>query len=239
MSSTLIEVLLVFFELVHSSRMPGAVDLSWAAAWRQHWTKPGTWSGVSTPQAWLSEPRFASQPSRTTVPCVPAAFRLAPIWRQELSNAPAAHWANWPRVSAVSSGRLTTASGAILALLRQKLPPVKETILAKPWSGGTKVTTASSARLRNWARQGKPPPTEPERQERPERTGVLMSARAGATVSAASRRPPAATAMCCGRAPLSGRAEVFDEHSCIAISHPSLLSEPGTRASRLDGLDRA
>src|SRR3954447_4981889 len=224
MSSTLIKVLLVFLELVHSRLMPGAVDLSCAAAWRQHWTKGWTWSGVSTPHAWLSEPMFASQPSRTTMPCVPAAFRLVPIWRQEASNAPAAHCANWPWVSVVSSGRLTTDSGASLALPRQKLPPVKETILVKPWSGGTKVTTASSARPRSWARQGKPPPTEPERQARPERTGVLTSARAAVVVRAARSRPVVAQARCLVQVLPIGRTEVFDEHCCIVISRRSCCS---------------
>ena len=74
---------------------------------------------------------FASHPSRTTVPWAPAALRLAPTWRKEPSNAPAAHCANWPRVSSVSSGRLTTHRGACRAVPRTQAPPVWATMAGK------------------------------------------------------------------------------------------------------------
>src|SRR4051794_40856095 len=74
-----------------------------------------------------------------------------------------------------------------------------------PWLGGTKVTTASSVRPRSWARQGKPPTTEPERQPRPERIGVLTSASA-AVVVAAPRSSAVAQARRVARVRPTGRA---------------------------------
>src|SRR4051794_6450767 len=165
---------------------------------------------------------FASHPSRTTVPWAPAFCRLAPIWAKEPSNAPAAYWANWPLLASGSSGRLTTSRGGRpLAGRRPEVCLTRAGKLAWP----RKRVPASTGRPRRATRHLGSPEV-PERQGRPERMGVFISARAGAAASAASSRPPAAEASRRVRAPTLDRSIVFDENCGIVISRRDLGYEP-------------
>src|SRR4051794_9554597 len=163
---------------------------------------------------------LASQPGSTMTVRPVILARLAPIWRQEPSNWPAAHWANWPLLFVGSRAKLSRATGACLAASCSQ-PAL---LWTRPAKSGARTWTWLTSRgwPRRSARQGMPF-LAPEGQARPE--AGAASAWPAATTVVSSTLPVAATILLT-RVESGSRSTIFDENFCIMVSRRGLVSEP-------------